>query len=388
LETVFWICISIIFYTYIGYGVLLCGISFLLKLMRPRKKVYMEPFTPTLTLIVTAYNEAGCIEQKIQNTLALQYPPGLLHFIFVTDGSDDGTSDIVAAYPEIKVLHNHVRSGKVAAMHRAMQLVKTEIVVFTDANAILNSDALLYIGDHYRNKKTGAVAGEKRIDISNITDATVGEGFYWRYESMLKKAESECYSVVGAAGELFSFRSVLYEPVPLDTILDDFMISMKISAKGYRIRYEPLACATEKASVSVSEERKRKVRIAAGAIQSMLRLPFLWFPFPQPILWFEYISHRVLRWIVTPYLLVLCFVLNILLAWTGQSNNWIMYFLLAQGLFYVIALLGCFFQKYPLKFKLFFVPYYFCLMNYGMIAGLFRYIFAGQTVIWEKAARR
>ena len=311
-----------------------------------------------------------------------------MSFIFVTDGSDDGTDAIVANYPQIKLLHTSARNGKIAAINRAMQQVKTEIVVFTDANTLLNRDALLYIARHYQNKKTGAVAGEKRIDINGITDATAGEGFYWRYESMLKKAESELYSVVGAAGELFSIRSILYEPVPVDTILDDLMISMRISRKGYRIKYEPLAHATEKASISVTEERKRKVRIAAGGIQSILRLPFLLVPFPDPVLWFEYVSHRVFRWIVAPYLLPLVLVLNGSLAGKEEAFGLMSSLFFLQVFFYFLAFAGYLFQKKKMRFRLFFVPYYFCVMNYSMIKGLLRYFFAGQTVVWERLARR
>ncbi|MDB5211266.1 MAG: glycosyltransferase [Sediminibacterium sp.] len=388
MQTIFLIAIIIAFYTYIGYPVFVYLAAGLIRWIGPEEEQNKEIVTPSITLIVTAYNEESCIEEKIHNSLALSYPAGLLHFIFVTDGSTDNTPGIVTKYPQIKLLHASARSGKAAAMHRAMKKVETELVVFTDANAILNQGALLYIIPHYTQERTGAVAGEKRIDISLVADAVSGEGFYWRYESILKKSESTFYSVVGAAGELFSIRTALYEPVPADTLLDDFMISMKIAAKGYRIKYEPRAFATEKASASVSEERKRKVRIAAGGIQSMLRLPYLLIPLPQPLLWFTYISHRILRWVVTPYLLVLAFILNIALAWRDGMAGITGLALVVQLLFYMTALAGYLFQRREMPFRLFFAPYYFCLMNYGMIEGLVCYVFGKQTVIWEKAARR
>jgi cellulose synthase/poly-beta-1,6-N-acetylglucosamine synthase-like glycosyltransferase len=132
-----------------------------------------------------------------------------------------------------------------AAVHRAIETVTTEVIVFTDANTFLNSDALLNICRHYADQQVGAVAGEKRVNITEAADATAGEGFYWKYESKLKAWDSELYSVVGAAGELFSIRAGLYSPVPSNAIIDDFMISMLIAEKGYKIVYEPEAFAME-----------------------------------------------------------------------------------------------------------------------------------------------
>jgi cellulose synthase/poly-beta-1,6-N-acetylglucosamine synthase-like glycosyltransferase len=211
---------------------------------------------PSVTVIVAAYNEAYCIEEKIKNTLSLEYPKDKVHFIFITDGSTDATPDIIANYPKIQLMHQAVRSGKIVAVHRAMQEVKTEITVFTDANTLLNKNALINICRHFQDPTVGAVAGEKRVQIDDSGDATAGEGFYWKYESKLKAWDSELFSVVGAAGELFSVKTSLYIPVPIDTLLDDFMISMLIAAKGYRIVYEPDAYATETASANTKEELK------------------------------------------------------------------------------------------------------------------------------------
>ena len=386
--TLFWISLAIIFYTYLGYGLVLFFFVRLKRCIRSVKKYGEEIFTPSLTLIVAAYNEEAFIEEKIKNCLSLQYPPDKIHFIFVTDGSADGTPEMVSRYPRIQLLHAAERNGKIAAVNRAMKEVQTEIVVFTDANTMVNRDALLYICRHYRDEKTGAVAGEKRIDIGNTGDATAGEGFYWKYESTLKKWESELYSVLGAAGELFSIRTALYETMKPDTILDDFMVSMKISLLGYRIKYEPDAYAVETASVTIAEELKRKIRIAAGAVQSLLRLKGLLLPFRFPVLCFEYISHRLLRWVVTPYLLIVALVLNVVLWCDNNTETYLTWFLYMQTLFYSTALLGWLLGKRQMKYKLFFIPYYFCLMNFAVIAGMFRFIFADQTVLWEKARRK
>lgn len=342
---------------------------------------------PTCTLIVAAYNEKNLIGEKIANTLALKYPEGRLEIVFVTDGSSDGTPDEVAKHPQIKLLHSDERKGKIAAVHRAIAQVNSEIMVFTDANTFLNEDALLLICRHYGDMRVGAVAGEKRVKIDDTADATAGEGFYWKYESKLKEWDSELYSVVGAAGELFSVRKSLYEPVPLNSVLDDFMISMRIAEKGYVIIYEPSAYAQEDTSANIKEELKRKVRIAAGGIQSVIWLSALLNPFRYPILTFQYISHRVLRWTITPFLMILVLILNVMIV-VGDASLLYTVLLVAQVFFYASAYLGKVMEEKKLRIKILFIPYYFCVMNYAVLAGLVRFFSGGQSVMWEKAVRK
>ena len=247
---------------------------------------------------------------------------------------------------------------------------------------------MINICRHYVDKTVGAVAGEKRVQVDESADASAaGEGFYWKYESALKKWDSELYSVVGAAGELFSVRRSLYQDVEPDTILDDFMISMLIAAKGYRIVYEPQAYAVESASENVTEELKRKVRIAAGGIQSILRLKGLLNPFKYPILSFQYVSHRVLRWTVTPFLLILVFFLNIALAL--QPGEIIFKVIIAAQLFfYLLAITGMIMEKRHIRIKALFVPYYFCVMNYAVLMGIIRFFSNKQSAAWERAQRK
>lgn len=385
---IFWISVFIVLYTYIGYGLLLYLLLKLKAIIKGKKTIPEPGYTPSLTLIVAAYNEAYCIEEKILNTLALNYPADKITIIFITDGSTDETPSIVAKYPQIKGMHQPGRNGKIAAVHRAMEQVSSEVVVFTDANTMLNSEALMLMCRHYIDPTVGAIAGEKRVQIGDTADATAGEGFYWKYESKLKKWDSELYSVVGAAGELFSIRTDLYTPVEPDTILDDFMISMHIALKGYRIVYEPDAYASELASANTREELKRKIRIAAGGVQSTIRLKSLLWPFNQPVLSFEYISHRILRWMVTPYMMILAFTLNALIVYSSSWGGIYGLMLGCQLFFYLAAFLGWILEQRQLKVKVFFIPYYFCLMNYAVVAGLLRYCFTEQSVLWEKAKRK
>lgn len=388
MEILFWLSLFIVFYTFLGYGIVLYILVLIRRAFKGKRLAPgLDQDFPTLTLVIAAYNEESIIEEKIANTLQLSYPAGKLSLVFVTDGSSDGTPELVGNYPQIKLMHTPVRSGKILAMHRAMDEVDTEVVVFTDANTFLNKDALLLIARHYADNKVGAVSGEKRVMQDALSDATAGEGFYWKYESTLKNWDSELYSVVGAAGELFSVRRSLYRSVEPDTILDDFMISMQIAEQGYRIVYEPDAYASELSSENIKEELKRKVRIAAGGIQSILRLKKLMNPFHDPLLVFQYISHRVLRWTVTPFLMILALVLNILIV---VKSGGVIYQLLLAGQigFYGLALAGWILETRKIKVKALFVPYYFCMMNYAVLAGIRRYFKGSQSAAWEKAKRK
>jgi biofilm PGA synthesis N-glycosyltransferase PgaC len=385
---IFWISLFITFYAFIGYGILLYILIKIKRLFVGKPVLPSADNLPTCTLVVAAYNEELFIEEKIKNSLELRYPGGKLKLIFISDGSNDKTAEIIARYPQIIGMHSDERKGKMAAVHRAVATITTDVVVFTDANTFLNPEALVNICRHYSNPKVGAVAGEKKVQIDEKADAAASEGFYWKYESKLKVWDSELYSVVGAAGELFSVRTNLYQYVSPNSIIDDFMISMLIAKMGYKIVYEPEAYALETSSANVGEELKRKIRISAGGIQSIIWLKSLLLPFKLPVLSFQYISHRVLRWTVVPFLMILALILNILIVANGDSC-WLYHVLLvAQTAFYGVSLLGWFLESKQIKIKVFFIPYYFCMMNYAVIHGIIRYSTGGQTGIWEKAKRK
>ncbi len=364
----------------------------LVRIKRLFKKPVFHPKSDdplTVTLLVAAFNEEDLIEEKIKNCLELNYPLNKVQFIFITDGSSDRTPEIIKKYPEIKLLHKDQRLGKMAAIKRAIPYVSGAVTVFTDANTFLNKDALIQLLKHYQNPKIGAVAGEKKILVPHTADASsAGEGFYWKYESALKKWDYELYSNVGAAGELFSIRTDLYHPVESDTIIDDHMIAMRIAEKGYIIAYEPNAYAMETASADSREELKRKIRIAAGGIQSIYRLKKAANPFNNPVLTFQYFSHRVLRWTVTPWLLILLFLLNILICIRYPEYPLYMVMFILQLSFYIAAFIGMILERKKIKLKAAFIPFYFSMMNYAVIAGTFRYFKGAQSAAWEKSKRK
>jgi biofilm PGA synthesis N-glycosyltransferase PgaC len=382
---VFWIGLFTVFYTYLGYGFIIFIFS---KIKRyPKAANYQdENRWPEVTLVIAAYNEENFIKEKIGNTLSLDYPTGKLSVFVVTDGSNDRTPEIVKEYGTIQHFHQSERKGKIHAVNRIMKLVKTPLVIFCDANTYLNAESIKNIVRHYQDEKVGGVAGEKRIFKKAEDNASgAGEGLYWKYESFLKKKDSEVYSVVGAAGELFSVRTALYEEPTENIIIEDFYISLKIAMNGYRFIYEPDATATETASASVSEEWKRKVRISAGGFQAMLKLLPLLNIFQYGILSFQYISHRVLRWTLAPLALPLIVVSNIVLALTGSPFYLLV--LIMQILFYGLAGLGYLLQDKNVSIKGFFVPYYFSVMNFSVYAGLIRFLKGQQSVVWEKSKR-
>lgn len=391
LKILFWILLFIIVYTYVGYGVLLYLIIKIRRFFKIGKKVEIDPtYEPEVTLFIAAYNEKDYVAAKMKNTLELEYPKEKMNIIWVTDGSDDGTPDLLKGYPHTTVHHLDERNGKIGAMNRGMEFVKTPIVIFSDANTNLGKESIRRIVNLFGNPKVGCVSGEKRIiDKESDVASGAGEGIYWKYESALKKWDAELYSVVGAAGELFAIRTKLYRHVEKDTLLDDFMISLRVAQDGYTIQYDPEAYAIETASANVKEELKRKIRISAGGIQSVVRLRSLLNIFKYGTLSFQYISHRVLRWTLTPLcLLLLIPILSVIGIHDGLFSLQLFPVLFwLQVIFYAAALLGWFLENRETSVKILFVPYYFFIMNLSVVLGFFRYMKNTQSVNWERSKR-
>lgn len=391
LKIIFFVLLFIVFYAYVGYGILL---FLLVKLKRVfgSKAMGIENtnYEPDVTLFIAAYNEKDFVAEKVKNSRELDYPADKLHMVWVTDGSNDGTPDLLKQYSDVEVHHSPDRNGKIGAMNRGMKLVNTPIVVFCDANTMLGKESIRRIVNLFSNPKVGCVSGEKRI-FSKEKDAAAGagEGLYWKYESTLKKWDAELYSVVGAAGELFAIRTPLYREVERDTLLDDFIISLRVAQEGYTIQYDPEAYAIETASANVKEELKRKIRISAGGIQSVVRLSSLLNFFKYGTLSFQYISHRVLRWTLAPLSLLFMIPVGLILAINEGLFNFGLFSTIfwLQILFYMAALLGWYLENRSIKVKLLFVPYYFFIMNLSVFLGFKRYLKGSQSVNWERAKR-
>ena len=394
LEILFWFALFVVFYTYLGYGIVLYILVKLKELfVKPEKRVLPpDSDLPEVTLFITAFNEEDIVDEKMANSLELDYPEEKLHIVWVTDGSDDGTNERLRTRWEGKatVFFQPERQGKTAAMNRGMKLVDTPIVVFTDANTMVNRQAVREIVLAFEDPRVGCVAGEKRIAVqAKDNAASGGEGIYWRYESTLKALDARLYSAVGAAGELFAVRRELFAEMERDTLLDDFVLSLRIAMQGYIIAYCTEAYAIESGSADMHEEEKRKVRIAAGGLQSVWRLRTLLNPLRYGTFCFQYISHRVLRWSLTPVLLFSLLPLNTILIFTTDSPLFYAVIWLLQTLFYLMASWGYYLSKKRIKNKILFIPYYFLFMNINVIRG-FSYLYKrrGQTNgAWEKAQR-
>lgn len=381
---IFWIAFGVVFYTYLGYGILIYLFARLFG-KNCTSLVPADDELPAVTMIVAAYNEESYIADKIRNTQALDYPKDKLFIWIVADGSTDSTVNISKSFPGIVVQYEAARKGKIHAVNRVINLVNTPIVVFSDANTFVNSEGLKNMVRHFQHSDVGGVAGEKRI-MNKESDkaAGAGEGLYWKYESALKTLDSKLTTAIGAAGELFAVRTKLFLPPSEDTLIEDFVVSMKIVAAGYRFVYEPNAYAMETASASVEEEWKRKVRISAGGIQAIGRLPELLNIFKYGFISWQYISHRAIRWSLAPLSLAILFVTNFVLI-----NESLFYFLFCAGqvFFYSLATVGHLLRNKNLKNKFIFVPYYFTMMNLSVFAGAKRLLRKQQSSVWEKAKR-
>jgi biofilm PGA synthesis N-glycosyltransferase PgaC len=384
-KYVFFGCLGVLFYTYIGYGFLAVVIGAL------RKKPLFDHsavFNINVSVIIPAFNEAGVIDEKIKNTqLALSK---FKHFqiILITDGSNDGSESLNFSDPHIQHLHLAQRRGKSAAINRAMEKASGEIIVITDANAMVNEEAIAKLVVRFQNKRTGAVSGEKKVMMED--GSTGGEGFYWKYESYLKKHSAKMYSLTGAAGELLAFRKDLFKPIPADAILDDMELSLSIIKQGKVIDYEPGAFAIEPPSKSIDDEFKRKVRISAGVFQTLKRNPFVFNPFKYSVFIFQFNSHRILRWTKGIDCIILLLISNFfIIGDTSADPAYIFFnvFLILQLIFYFFVILGFLLRNSKKIPGLFFLPFYFIMMNTAIIVGFFRYLGKKESVLWKKAAR-
>ncbi|MGE0078604.1 MAG: glycosyltransferase family 2 protein [Bacteroidales bacterium] len=384
---IFWALLLFILYCYVGYPlilILLVGIKKYLGKKTPQPNDFE---LPEITILIAAYNEKDIVDQKVENTLSVNYPSHKIHQLWVTDGSNDGTPDLLKKYSNITLVHKDEREGKASAINHAMRYVKTPITIFSDANTMLSENSLLELVKPFCNPKVGCVAGEKQVCMdSHAGSSSTGEGIYWKYESFIKYLESETGSTLSAAGELFAIRTELFKALETNTILDDFDLSTHIAQNGHAIIYSKKAIATEKGSLNFDEEKKRKVRIAAGGFQTLFRRYKLLNPFRNPALTFKYLSHKVLRWTIVPLAILLIPFINLFIAINSPSYLYTIT-LIGILLFYGLALIGYLLKNNRVKFQVFVLPYYLIMMHIAEIQGFMRFIMNKQDVKWEKAQR-
>jgi len=377
----FWIGAGLAVYAYVGYA--LCVAALARFRPRPARPADGEPL---VSLVIPAHNEAAWMATKLDNTLLLDYPPDKLDILVVSDGSDDGTERLAEAYATlgVRTIVQPVRAGKEAAMHVAAKHARGGILVFTDANAMLNREALRRIVRWFADPEVGCVAGEKRVGALAGESPAAGEGAYWRYESWLKRLDSVAGSAMGATGELLAIRRELVVPKETDNIIEDFVLSMRAVIAGYRIVYEPDAVATEEAPAATTDVFERRARIAAGAFQAMWRLRPMLDP-RRGVVWWQYVSHRVLRWAVVPFCLPVLLVLNAILLPAGPLYQAAF---VIQAAFYGAALTGWALRRRAAgRLRVVLLPFFFSAANLAAIVGCARLATHRQTVLWKKARR-
>jgi len=382
IELLLVISLLLIVYNILIYPLLMYTLALIAK--KPAQQLADLPETlPFVSIVIAAYNEEKVIAAKIENTLLLDYPKDSLEILIVSDGSDDDTPNIVESFKERGVigLHKNSREGKSAAINRALQNIRGEIIVFSDANNDFSRNAIMALVKHFTDPEIGAVTGAKHIYASDDRESATGDGLYWKYESMIKKAESDLGSITAAEGEVLAVRRNLMKPINPHYINDDAAITFDLVKRGYRVLYEGNALSTEQASGDLVDDFNVKVRMTAGGYQTIcnefrfLFPPFSWFAF-------TFFSHKILRWI-TPVLMLLVFSLNLLLL-----DQAIFQLLLGiQILFYGLSYSGWCIRSRSRIPALLYIPMYFSFMNLALFFGLIAFLKRSQGVKWKKATR-
>jgi len=373
----FSLCVALILWVYAGYPLFLLLVTHLSN----GKPVRRNPIAPSVTLIISAYNEGQVIRKKLENSLALDYPRERLEVLVVSDCSDDNTDALVKAYANrgVRLLRMKKRGGKTAGLNVAVPQARGDIVIFSDANALYHRLAVRNIVRNFADPQVGCVTGESRYNIDeDAADSTASEDLYWRYELALKKMESKIDSLVGGDGAIYAIRKSLFRPMrPED--LSDFVNPLQIVAQGFRNVYEPEAVSFEGGAESFEKEFRRKVRIVNRAWRGLWRVRQVLNPFRFGFYAVQVISHKLLRWLI-PVFMAGAFFANFSLLNFGLLHRIIF---ALQITFYVLAIIGWLQSHRPSISKLFYVPYYFCLVNYASLLGIISNYRGQKFAVWN-----
>lgn len=370
--------IFLIFYTYFLYP----GLLFVLVALKRTGTLTSKPARPfSVTGIIAVYNEENILPEKLNNLKSIHYPEGNISFLFGSDGSTDKTNEIIETSNLENVLLRPFsdRRGKVSILNDLVNEATGEIIFFSDANTLLQPEALQNLVRHFSDPTVGAVSGKLNLRSDRSTAGGRGESSYWSYENHVKNLESKLYSILGATGGIYAIRRSLYIPMPASvSVTDDFLIPMKIVEQGYRVVFEPEAIGVEETPNSMIGEFKRKSRIGA---QNYHTIPFFAkllhprFGFVAFALW----SHKMVRWCV-PFLLILLVAVTAIL---GQYSAMYSIFFSVFIVFVVIGLLGMIAEKLKLRIGIFSLPYYFLAMNGALFAGFIKFLFGSQKSTWD-----
>lgn len=372
IENIFYLLIFLTIYTYVLFPLILLLLVKLKK--RKSENLMIDTEKYKVSIICAMYNEEKIVKQKINNFLQLNHK--CLKLYVGSDGSIDKTNEILHEYAhnEKIMFFEFPRRGKVHVINDLIEKVEGEIVVFTDANWMFKTDTLFHLLKCFADPTVGAVTGKLML----INDQKTGEGFYRRYETNIKKLESQLKCVIGASGACYAVRKNLLKPLPINTINDDFTISMRVIEQGFGVVYSEDAIVYEVTSHNDKVEFKRHIRDGAGHYRALIYLYKLFNPF-RPKVFFLYISHRVIRWFV-PIFLTMLLVFPLFM----EMHRSILFISLAQMIFYLLVFVGWITKT---KVKLFYIPYYFIFINIALGIGLIRNILGIQKVSWNRTER-
>ncbi len=369
-QPIFWLSIAVPVYAYFGYPVVLLALRSLIH--RGVRKAPVEPF---VSLLIPAYNEGDVIARKIRDSLALDYPAERMEIVVASDGSKDDTAQTAQSFEDgdrIRVLAFPVNRGKIATLNASVPELRGEIVVFSDAAAMLFRDSVRKLVANFADPRVGAVSGRYTVVKADEVDIGKSEDFYWKYETYLKVQESQIASTLGGHGHLHAIRKDLYPYPPPGTINDDYIIPVSVLAKGYRAIYEPEAIVYEEAHEMAGFGRR--VRIMAGNLQQLREIKGLLWPL-RPLPLFFFLSHKASRLLV-PFAMVTSLAANVFLL---KSPFYAALFCL-QAVFYTMALLGTVFQMRP---KTLLLPFYFCMINAATFFGLYHALTSRRRMAWK-----
>ena len=377
LIAVFWAALFLVVYTYLIYPVLLW------LLAAGRKMPEYAPLSewPAVSLIIAAHNEEAVLRAKLENALAMDYPVERLDIIVVSDASTDDTDRIAAEFAErgVRLHRQEVRSGKTEAQNAGVRLARGQFLAFSDANSMYASSALKRLLAPFADERIGCVCGELQYANPDEQGAGKGEGLYWRYEQFLKRRESLLSSTLGANGAIYALRRELFVELRGD-IISDFVAPLGAWRRGFRIAYEPKAVATEYSSVRFGDEFRRRRRIVSRSLYGLWTEAGVLNPFAHFFFAFQMFSHKLLRWFVPVWLLVVLAV-NIPLA----TDEYYGILLALQVAFYGLAALGFLLPERLGRYWLFYVPTYFTATNLGTLLGLLSFLMGRRHRVWQPA---
>ena len=391
LQMSFWACVAAVAYHYAAYPLLLFILSvfsqaksdFLYLVRRGSRRCPRQTgCVPRVALLISVYNEEAVIQAKVRNTLEIDYPADRLEVLFGLDAPSDTTAKLLGQVQSsrINVFHFDMRRGKLAVLCDLARRTSAEILVFTDANTMLERNCIRNLVRHFADQRVGAVSGEEVRIVAAGTDPSA-ESLYWRYESAVKLLESRLNCSLGGNGSALAVRHSLFHPRK-QSIVEDFQIPLEIRFEGHRVIYDPEAVAIEEIAPTFSTQFARRVRISAGNYQTLFgNLEYL-----NPLkgfLAFSFFSHRVLRWLV-PLFLVIAFVSSISMISIPEFAL----LTAAQCVFYSMAVLGYWLKKQGKRAGLFSLPFHFCAMNAALLLGLFAYLSGRQSVTWKSTPRQ